>query len=295
MGKQCEYCGNLLTDEEKICPSCGGPAPVPTAGIPAQGKASGAEGPKTIAELQAFARKHNLPLKKMRVFIGEDCKQPKAFGIFQESENSFVVYKNKADGSRAIRYRGPDEARAVGELYGKMRDMVKQQKAFQTSTGKARSSGSKGESRGGILGWFSGLPKIAKWAIVILIVVFLYATLFGKAKRRGYYNYNGDYYYQQNGSWYVYQDYDWVPSEIDDELSENFSDYYYGGGYDSSYGIGDFSQSDYYDEPAYHDYGGSDNDWSRDDDDSWDWDDDDDDWDWGGGDWDDISDWDSDW
>ena len=277
---------------------------MPFASVPIHDQNDPAESkkPKTIAELQAFAKQHNLPLKKMRVFIGEDCREPRAFGVFQESENSFVVYKNKADGSRAVRYRGPDEARAVRELYDKMHDMVKQQKAFQTSTGTARPSGST-KSRGGILGWFQSLPKIIRIGIVLLIVFFLCAALFGKAKRRGYYHYNDNYYYQQNGSWYVYQDYDWVPSVIDHELSENYGNYYSGSGYNSSYGIGDFSDSDYYVEPAQNYGSGSGGSYSSDNDDGWSWDDNDsdwdwdsdDDWDWGGGDWDDIGDWDSDW
>ena len=36
-------------------------------------------------------------------FIGEDCREPKAYGIFQTDDGDFVVYKNKADGVRAVR------------------------------------------------------------------------------------------------------------------------------------------------------------------------------------------------
>lgn len=57
----------------------------------------------------------------MRFYIGEDFKEPKAFGVFKDTDGNFVVYKNKADGSRAIRYRGPDETHAVNEIYQKMR------------------------------------------------------------------------------------------------------------------------------------------------------------------------------
>ncbi len=284
MEYKCEYCGSLLTGKEKTCPACGGPVSF----TPVQNgrEDSGASGkPKTIAELREFARKHGLPLKQMRVFIGEDCREPKAFGVCQESENSFLVYKNKADGSRAVRYRGPDEAFAVGELYDKMHDMVKQQKAFKTSTGTAvsASSGKAGRSGVGVFtGWFRSLPKPVKWGIVLLLVLFLYAAIFGRTKRQGYYQYNGDYYYQQDGSWYFFGDSGWTPVGVDPELDDNYDEYYAPGGYSGSYGIQDFSQSDYYVEPEHnnHDY---------------DYDDDDDDWDWGGGDWDDIGDWDSDW
>ena len=37
--------------------------------------------PKTIEELKAFSDKHNLPLKDMRFFLGEDFKEPKAVSI----------------------------------------------------------------------------------------------------------------------------------------------------------------------------------------------------------------------
>ena len=61
----------------------------------------------------------------MHVHIGEDYKEPKAFGIYRDAASGhFVVYKNKADGQRAVRYEGMDEAYAVNELYQKIRSMV---------------------------------------------------------------------------------------------------------------------------------------------------------------------------
>ena len=316
MELRCEYCGNLLTGSEKTCPSCGAPVPFPETHRPGQDN-SAYTGPTTIEGLQEFARARKLLLSQMRVFLGEDYKEPKAYGIFRESENAVVLYKNRADGSRVIHYRGPDEARAVRELYEKMHTMVKHQKAFRTSAGIAK-SGRKGS--GSIRRWFSDLPRIVKIGLVLLVVFFLVSFFFGKGKRRGYYHYNDNYYYQQNGSWYVYQGGDWAPSDVDEELYDNFGDYYSGSDYQGSYGIGNFFDSDYYEAPD-HNYssgggwysGDSDDDddgWSwggssSDEDSSWDWDDsddddwdwggsDDDDWDWGGG-WDDISDWDSDW
>ena len=43
----------------------------------------------------------------------------------------FIVYKNKADGTRAVRYKGTDEAYAVNELYLKLKDEILNQKAHQ--------------------------------------------------------------------------------------------------------------------------------------------------------------------
>ena len=55
--------------------------------------------PKTIDELRWFCDDHNIPAREMRFFIGEDFKEPKAFGIYRDDDGDFVVYKNKADGS----------------------------------------------------------------------------------------------------------------------------------------------------------------------------------------------------
>ncbi len=77
--------------------------------------------PQTIEELKAFCAEKGMPLEKMRFFIGENIQEPKAFGIYRDENDRFVVYKNKADGSRAVRYSGPDEAYAVRELYLKLK------------------------------------------------------------------------------------------------------------------------------------------------------------------------------
>ena len=57
--------------------------------------------------------------------IGENYTSPMAFGIYKDDVTGhFVVYKNKPDGQRAVRYEGKDEAYAVNELYQKIRTMV---------------------------------------------------------------------------------------------------------------------------------------------------------------------------
>ena len=75
---------------------------------------------------------------------------------------------------------------------------------------------------------------------------------------------------------------------MDEELNGNYNDYYESFSYSDGYGIGNFGDSDYYQEPSsdgFWDVGGwDDSDW------------DDSDWDWGDSDWDSGStDWDSDW
>lgn len=75
-----------------------------------------------------------MPLEKMRFFIGENRKEPKCFGVYlDEDTGNWVVYKNKSDGTRAIRYEGPDEARAAQEIWTKIGDEVKHRKDMHAS------------------------------------------------------------------------------------------------------------------------------------------------------------------
>ena len=60
---------------------------------------------KTIEELKSWYIARKLPPEETtRFFIGKNIKEPRAFGIYQDG-NKFIVYKNKADGSRAVRYK----------------------------------------------------------------------------------------------------------------------------------------------------------------------------------------------
>lgn len=262
MKVKCEYCDSYISDTEAFCPNCGAP------NTHMQRSASGV--PKTIPELQSFCTARNLPLEQMRFFIGEDYRQPRAYGVYQDAEGQFVVYKNKADGSRAVRYRGTDEAYAVNEIYQKLKSEIANQRAYQSGRGTTRVRAQNNKS------------KIALIIFGVVFALYVLLSIFrGSGPANGYYNYNGDYYYSQNNSWYAYDtnSYTWIPSSVDDELSSHYSDYYESYDYSSGYNVDDFSGSSYYVEPDY----------------SSDWDDDSD-WDWGGSDWDSGgSDWDSDW
>lgn len=83
--------------------------------------------PKTIDELRMWAEDNNLPLDDMRTYIGTDYRGAKAYGIYEDKETGkFIVYKNKADGTRSVRYEGYDQAYAVNELYMKMQERIEQ-------------------------------------------------------------------------------------------------------------------------------------------------------------------------
>ena len=106
----CPYCGTSARTDENKCPNCGAPNEnytLPGAVSPE---------PKSIPELREYCGAREIPLREMRFFIGENYTKPRAYGIFQDGQD-FVVYKNKADGQRFIRYRGRDEAHAVRELW----------------------------------------------------------------------------------------------------------------------------------------------------------------------------------
>lgn len=118
---KCEYCGSMIQESAEKCPYCG------ATNNAVKRTTDGT--PKTIEQLQKWYEDRQLPPYEVtRFFIGINYTNPKAFGIYKDG-NEFVVYKNKADGQRAIRYRGTDEAYAVNELYLKLKDEILNQKA----------------------------------------------------------------------------------------------------------------------------------------------------------------------
>ncbi len=279
MKTKCSFCGSFISDTDEICPNCGAVN---------ENLMRSADGiPKTIEELKAFSDKHNLPLKDMRFFLGEDFKEPKAFGIYKDDDGNFVVYKNKADGSRAVRYQGKDEAYAGNEIYQKMRSeirMRKQQKPSENDpdvkVGAQRAKQAALKKKRKIADFFS------IFLVIFLLVLYVVLSCV-KSPGKGYYNYDDTYYYYDSSSWYYYDDYNnqWEKTySIDDELSKNYKDYSSGSDYSTDFGIDNFNNSQY-----YLDHNNSNSYWN----DSWD----DDDWDWDSNDsWDyNDSDWDSDW
>ena len=122
MERRCDYCGNYYPDTYNFCPDCGAENEykrVIVSGVP-----------QTIEEFKAWYERNNLPPSEVtRFFIGINYRQPKAFGIYKNDENNYVVYKNKADGTRSIRYEGKDEAYAVNELYERLKAEMSNQRS----------------------------------------------------------------------------------------------------------------------------------------------------------------------
>ena len=335
--KTCPACGAPVSPGEDFCSFCGALIPrnkavgqTEQASAAAVQAAPAAEGvrekrrvqtPQTVEELLAFCERHELPLSKMRFFIGLDYPGAKAYGIFQDANGDFVVYKNKADGSRAVRYRGPDEAYAVKELFEKLKTEASSQRVHAAA---ARTPGFPASSAHANNPYnypdrAAKRPRKRKAnALLIAIIAAAAAITIGRTAAaihnntqqvphfsQGYYQYNDNYYYNYHDDWYLYNNDvgSWYPIyTIDDELTENPGDYYSSYSYDDDYGVESFSDSGYYESASgsssySSDWdSGSDSDWDS----GWDWDDDDDwdsssDWDWDS-DWDsDFGDWDSDW
>ena len=227
------------------------PPPKPFVGIP-----------RTIEDLQEWYIANNLPPEDVtRFFIGKNYKAPKAFGIYRDGRGNVVVYKNKADGTRAIRYQGPDEAFGANELYLRLKQEIGNQKALNNGGSRAAVSAAVKRKR-----------TIVVIAVIVLIIAFMMLA-YSCATKRGYYYYGDSYYYYEHNTWFIY-DYGWT--EVRD-VPRGMSDYYLGSSYSSDYGTGSF-----YDSDIYRDY--YEDKWETED--SWD---DNDSWDSGG------TDWDSDW
>ena len=274
MQRKCEYCGVAYEDSLPACPQCGAPNKYR--------RATGIEVPKTIEELAAWYAEKNLPPEEVtRFFIGKDVREPKAFGIYKKGED-FIVYKNKASGERAERYRGTDEAYAVNELYMKLKEEILTQKDKQINV--------QNKSRYSYPGGYKPSKKkgnpMRKIILIIFAIIFI-PGIFGGVLSvlladNGYYKINGNTYYSDYDDWYIWEADGWYRT-YKPEIIGDYDDYQIE--YEDGADYEDFSDSPHY----------VDDDWVEDDWDTDDWDDSDYDWD-NDYDWDsDYSDWDSDW
>lgn len=283
---KCDYCGSMIPDTVDKCPTCGA--------INANVVRVAEGTPKTIEELQQWYADRGLPsYETTRFFIGIDYQKPRAFGIYKDEAGNFVVYKNKDNGERAIRYKGNDEAYAVNELYMRLKQEIIQQKNLKNSKGKSISNNKNN-------GFLSSLKELTVFGVisiggffVIILIIGVLVMIFDHSPSKGYYNYEGTTYYNISGSsnkgWYYYDSYDdWtpidatsVPADIRETPSSN--DFFYTPDWDSETQITDFEDTELYQE--YQEA----NSYSNSDDSSG--------YDWGSSDsWDsDSSDWNSDW
>lgn len=221
---KCDYCGSYINEKDEFCSQCGA--------VNANFKRSTDGTPKTISELKVWYNEKNLPPEDVtRFFIGKNYQGPKAFGIYEEN-GEFIVYKNKADGTRAVRYKGTDEAYAVNELYLKLKSEILNQKAHNINEIK---SGNKQVGSNNSL----GLKIIKAFYIVFICFVvsgFISAAFFFINGLRdipyaGNYYVNGDdvYYCESyiDDDWYLfdYDSKDYIPVSIPKEMYDDIQNY----------------------------------------------------------------------
>lgn len=303
MEVKCEYCGSLIPDDAPKCPNCGATNENMHRSVD--------HTPKTIAELEQWYKDRNLPPYDVtRFFIGINYEEPKAFGIYQDGER-FIVYKNKSDGERAIRYQGTDEDYAVNEIYLKLKSEILAQKAHNTKNQpdykhmdlpkgnpwtpppKAPKKKTPSKRSSGV---GSIIKKIIFGAVIAFVLVCIGFAIFGKDKAT-YYSYNNIPYMYYGGAYYIWdEEEDFYQKISRDEVPESLLDDR------KAYQINrDSDDVYYYDAPdsEYTWHGGASN-WNNnyfdsDDDHDYDWDDGGNDSGNGGWDSDYGNDWDSDW
>ena len=202
---QCSYCGNMINDTDEKCPNCGAP------NVNVKRTYSGQ--PQTIEALKQWYSDRGLPpYETTRFFIGQDYRKPRAFGIYKdEKSGNFIVYKNKDNGQRAVRYEGTDEAYAVNELFQRLKQEIIEQKRNNLNNNNASSNT---RSFGGENSSKSNSSKLGKTLITFFAGIFILIAAVipfvknlvtevsdGLGPNKGYYDYCGDIYY------YSYEDY----------------------------------------------------------------------------------------
>ncbi|MBQ9408393.1 MAG: hypothetical protein IJU28_03240 [Clostridia bacterium] len=249
--RRCPYCFTLLETRSKTCPGCGHSLPEEFLVNPAAQTSGQAfeevvimppveeeriiDYPTTIEELKLYCEQHGMPLIKMRFFIGQDYKKPRAFGIYREG-NTYIVYKNKANGQRAIRYQGPDEAFAVNELYQKLLSECHLRGIYPDGVPAT----AEGQGSAAPVDKSALRRKLIIVGIIIVAVILIFSMLRYERSTHGYYRVNDALYYRDNTRWYVYSDYDWMPYY---GATYDWDDYYLGYSYEDDYGAYDVEDS----------------------------------------------------
>ena len=234
----------------------------------------------SLDDLWKVIDKYHIPLDKIRFFIGEDYKEPKAFGIYKdETSGDWIVYKNKANGERAIRYQGKDEDYAVNEIWSKLVSEA-QNRGMGYLVGENDYVPSPNKAKG-LFKIQEGNPRyvrkreqIATIGTIALIWLLLVSISIVHIRKNGYYMDGDDLYYRQGYRWYYYDsdndygDHGWDSYDGDTSGFEKIDSS------DIEYDYERFESTDAYE--SYHESrSDSDSDW-----DSWDSSD---------------TDWDSDW
>ena len=214
-----------------------------------------AEKVNSVAELIQRCQERGMPLERMRFFINEDRREPRCFGIYQDPRSGYwVVYKNKDNGSRAVRYNGPDEGYAANELWQKINSEIELRRAKAGPPAKKNP-------------W----PDRILIGLLVLILGFMIYKEVTKPKQ-GYYHLNDHYYYALDTDWYYYTGSFWSPYSApsgsdwyeDAEYSTYAPDEFEGSAFENSSYYSESSSSSDSDSSVFDSWDSSDTDWSSD-------------------------------
>ena len=211
---QCEFCNSMFNDTLEQCPNCGA--------VNKNVRRSTSDQPTTIEGLKEWYESKGLPpYETTRFFIGENHTGPKAFGIYKdELSGNFIVYKNKVDGSRAVRYEGTDEAFAVNEIQTRLKQEILQQKAAASKPAGYRPPS--GNKSGSSKPKKSGITRIFGRICIITMVITFLAGIISYSNRpavEGYYEFDDELYYH-----YYEDEYGWAHY---DESEDDWVDVFY--------------------------------------------------------------------
>ena len=184
--------------------------------------------PKTIKELEKWYKDHDLPeYEKSKIFIGEEYKDLKAYGVYKDSKTGkYVVFQNKGGGLKDTYYEGDDEEFAVNKVYERVREKYIDKKKKKTNSG---------------LFIYGTVITMAIFFFIFYAII----TLVILGPKRGYYLINDNEYYYINGWWYTYGNDDWyVTSEP--KHSRDIKHYYVGDEYKDNWRFSDFRRSKVY-------------------------------------------------
>ena len=238
---QCKYCGSTVSSSDLCCPNCGAPN---------DGYVVDTERhvffPKTIEELKEYCAERGMPLLKMRFFIGEDYRNPKAFGIYRDG-GDFIVYKNKANGQRAIRYQGPNEAFAVNELFSKLLEECHNRGIYPDGRFPEQTSNDTRRIRRN-----NSAIHFVIFCMLVMSLMSVALLVFSMHQHRndGYYGTgDGTVYYRYGSDWYYTVDTgsadDWY--ETDEFPAADYEEYSLGEDWNSDWGVSDFKNSSTWD------------------------------------------------
>ena len=252
----CEYCGTEYDDTLTNCPACGA--------VNNNQRKSTHSVPLTIEELkQWYADKNLPPYEVTRFFIGQDYRKPRAFGIYKDlNTGNVIVYKNKDNGERAVRYEGTDEAFAVSEILTRLKQEVVLQKQNQIPAGynATPESTRSTEAREEAVRKVKRTKKLITTVAMLLAVCMLLpccglpvakTIITGGNSQEGYYSYNNNYYFRWDSSsnYYRYNPdkKDWEYCENNETMPPMFrrkaQEYYLGFDYDEGAAYTDFTLS----------------------------------------------------